>query len=172
MVRQRPAKPSFGKRRREFESPSLRNMERLADSWRRHPPGKRTSESLAGSTPVLSANLLEGTAGMAGNRPRKPGACNSAGFDSSTFRQFCRESRMVDVWVSRPIRMRQFESGYNTCRCSSMVEYHVANVGIRVRFPVSAPIVLTVQGLVGEASGFQSEERGSIPRARSNVNSG
>lgn len=35
-------------------------MERLADSWRRHPPGKRTSESLAGSTPVLSA--MEGTA--------------------------------------------------------------------------------------------------------------
>lgn len=34
---------------------SISLLERLADSWRRHPPGKRTSESLAGSTPVLSA---------------------------------------------------------------------------------------------------------------------
>lgn len=35
-----------------------------ADSWRRHTPGKGTSESLAGSTPVSTANLTTRSNGM------------------------------------------------------------------------------------------------------------
>ena len=71
--------------------------------------------------------------------------------------------------VVERLGVRFFHLPPNFCRYSSMVECHVANVDTRVRFSVSAP---SVQGLDGEAPGFQPGERGSSPRARSTFNAG
>ncbi len=78
---------------------------------------------------------------MDGNRIRNPGKGNTLGFDSSTFRKPARE--VLWPYASLPMRKRGFNS------------------------PFGLHIQITVQGLVGEASAFQAEERGSIPRARS-----